>query len=67
MSGTSVDGLDIAYVEINDEQKLKHKLLQFQTIPFPETLKTKILSAFNKEKNRTILLFLKFRNSNFLC
>src|SRR3990167_3521745 len=45
MSGTSLDGVDIAFCEINNES---FKLLCSASYPFDKRLKNEILSAINK-------------------
>ncbi len=50
MSGTSLDGLDIALCEVTGAGVTTQvKLLQFETIPFKEDFKDKILSIFSKQ------------------
>lgn len=48
MSGTSVDGIDTALVEIDNNETLK--LIDFYEHPLPDTLKTALL-ALNEEPN----------------
>ena len=47
MSGTSVDGIDAALVEIS--QSTCVKLLAFENKPFPPTVREKIFSLFRPE------------------
>ncbi|QGZ97517.1 anhydro-N-acetylmuramic acid kinase [Mycoplasma sp. NEAQ87857] len=48
MSGTSCDGLDVAYCEIHpSSSNIKTKLLAFKTYSYPKELKDKILKSFN--------------------
>jgi anhydro-N-acetylmuramic acid kinase len=51
MSGTSVDGIDAAVVEIEgDPYEGKVKLCAFENKPFPEGVREKIFDLFTKEK-----------------
>lgn len=46
MSGTSVDGIDAALVEVQgQEQDLRVQLLNFCTVPYPPTLRQRILEV----------------------
>jgi anhydro-N-acetylmuramic acid kinase len=50
MSGTSLDGLDIALCEVSGTGvQTKMKLLKFTTIPFDEDFRNKILGIFSKQ------------------
>ena len=50
MSGTSLDGLDVALCEVSDSgEKTKVKLLKFDTIDYSEDIKTEIRKVFAKE------------------
>ena len=50
MSGTSVDGLDIALCEIKDSgEKTQLKLMEFTTVPYTAAFKEKVLSIFSKK------------------
>jgi anhydro-N-acetylmuramic acid kinase len=50
MSGTSVDGIDAALVEIGrNAGKIDVKLLAFLNIPYPEDVRSKIFELFNPE------------------
>ena len=50
MSGTSVDGIDAAAVKIEGtDQDLKISLLAFENKPFPEDVRSEILSCFSPE------------------
>jgi anhydro-N-acetylmuramic acid kinase len=60
MSGTSMDGLDIAFCEITgDGLTTKVQLLHFITVPYDQHMKEQILSVFSKEnvslQNLTLL------------
>jgi len=48
MSGTSVDGIDAALVELGrNAGKLEVKLLAFENTPYPEEVRSKIFELFN--------------------
>jgi anhydro-N-acetylmuramic acid kinase len=50
MSGTSLDGLDIAYCNIaGSGLQTQIKLLQFETVPFNEHFKNELRQIFSKE------------------
>lgn len=50
MSGTSLDGLDVALCEISDSGKnTKITLKEFQTVPYSETIKAEIRKVFAKK------------------
>ena len=50
MSGTSLDGLDVALCEIQDSgENSKVNLLQFDTVDYSEDIKTEIRKVFAKE------------------
>jgi len=50
MSGTSIDGLDIALCDIQGAgQSTKVNLLQWTTVPYDHFMKEQILSVFSKE------------------
>ncbi len=51
MSGTSLDGLDIALCEIRSSGKNSAvKLRQFKTVPYPSAVKTEIRKVFAKQQ-----------------
>lgn len=51
MSGTSLDGLDVALCEISDScEKTKVSLLNFETIDYNDDLKTEIRKVFAKKE-----------------
>jgi anhydro-N-acetylmuramic acid kinase len=50
MSGTSLDGLDVALCEVSDSGKnTKVTLKEFQTVPYSETVKAEIRKVFAKK------------------
>jgi anhydro-N-acetylmuramic acid kinase len=50
MSGTSLDGLDIALCKIEGHGvNTKLELLQFETIPYEDDLKSEVRSVFSKK------------------
>lgn len=51
MSGTSLDGLDVALCRISGSgHQTKLKVLEFQTLPYPKAVKDQILGVFAKER-----------------
>lgn len=57
MSGTSLDGLDIAYCEVNGfYTDTRLQVLAFEEVQMPEVLKKKILQACSGEKGTTPLV-----------
>ncbi len=65
MSGTSLDGLDIAYVEIYKYKQMKFNLLKFETIAYPKNLKNRIYHSFSEPINSRYLCSLNFEIANF--
>jgi anhydro-N-acetylmuramic acid kinase len=50
MSGTSLDGLDVALCEISESGKNTHLILkEFQTVPYSDTTKSEIRKVFAKK------------------
>lgn len=76
MSGTSLDGLDIAYCEFREEQHWKYQILHAITIPYPDDWRTRMLNlgslsgmelvrfhtGFGKYCGMRVAEFLKERN-----
>lgn len=46
MSGTSLDGVDIAYVKFTDDTSLQFNILKAETIPYSAEWKNKLKNAF---------------------
>ena len=50
MSGSSLDGLDVALVRFTeDNEKYRFQILEAETLPYPEEWKTKLSEAFHKQ------------------
>ena len=45
MSGTSTDGVDVACIEINSKRKIK--LIAFESYPYPDVLRKRLLTIAN--------------------
>jgi len=52
MSGTSLDGLDIAYCEFEKNRNWKHKIIHAETKKYSKEWKAKLSSAFTKSKKQ---------------
>lgn len=62
MSGTSVDGIDAALVEIGQKDRaLTWRLLAFECLPWPQDLREAILAAFQVATSLPFLLALDSR------
>ncbi|MBI4946795.1 MAG: anhydro-N-acetylmuramic acid kinase [Bacteroidetes bacterium] len=62
MSGTSLDGLDIAYCEFvrkEKENKWKHKIIYAETIKYDKRWREKLSKAFKQKKNDPTAIGLK--------
>lgn len=72
MSGTSLDGLDIALCELEGAGKdTKMSLLNFTTVPYEQTMKEEILSIFSKasvslEKLTLLNPWIAIQNANMI-
>ena len=65
MSGTSLDGLDLALCEFwNNEQKFCYRIIQTQTFEFSEDLRTKLRNLF--EGSALFLCQVEVEFSNFM-
>lgn len=58
MSGTSLDGIDVALTDLNDpsERDLKVTLLDFMTIPYPQATLERISDAMSLDKSNVSLI-----------
>ena len=57
MSGSSLDGLDIALVRFNEENnKYGFQILEAETLPYPEFWKTQLAGAFHKQPEELVQL-----------
>ncbi len=56
MSGTSLDGIDIALIEMEDGQFRDYRLRSFQSFPMPGELREKILRASSPETSDVALI-----------
>ena len=56
MSGTSLDGVDLAYVKFENKEKLSYEIITTQTVPYSKSWKLRLQSAFhfNKEELKQI-------------
>lgn len=56
MSGTSLDGVDLAYIHFSGSKKLRLKIIASETIPYTSIWKNKLTHAFTSNKNDLKLL-----------
>ena len=57
MSGSSLDGLDIALVKFNEENdKYGFQILEAETLPYPDRWKTQLAEAFHKRPEDLVQL-----------
>lgn len=56
MSGTSLDGVDLAYIHFSNNKKLAYKIIAATTIPYSTNWKNKLSNAFNASENDLKLL-----------
>ncbi|QHI36689.1 Anhydro-N-acetylmuramic acid kinase [Kordia antarctica] len=52
MSGTSLDGIDLAYIHFQKEAQWSFKILEAETIPYAKTLENKLREAIHYEKEK---------------
>lgn len=52
MSGTSLDGVDIAYIRFTNDDKLKYELIATTTVPYSTSWKNKLADAFFTSKSK---------------
>ena len=57
MSGSALDGLDIALVKFNEENGKYHfQILEAETLPYPDHWKTQLAEAFHKQPEDLVQL-----------
>ena len=57
MSGSSLDGLDLALVRFEEEDgKYRFHILEAETLPYPEHWKTMLAEAFHKQPEDLVQL-----------
>ena len=57
MSGSSLDGLDLALVRfLEEEGKYRFQILEAETLPYPEQWKTRLAEAFHKQPEDLVQL-----------
>lgn len=47
MSGTSLDGLDMAYVRLSYKESFTYKIIHTETVPYPKECRQKLQNAFH--------------------
>ncbi len=62
MSGTSGDGLDIAYCEFEKHDNWKYSIVESETVPFPKKLAKKLVKAHTMNGLKLSLLDVEFGN-----
>ncbi len=50
MSGTSLDGVDLAYIKFSNNEKLSYKLIHTSAIPYSKQWNNKLTNAFTASK-----------------
>lgn len=60
MSGTSLDGVDLAYIQFENTEKLRFKILHTHTIPYPEKWKNRLIAAFDSNEEQLQDLDIKY-------
>ena len=57
MSGSSLDGLDLALVRFHEENsKYRFQILEAETLPYPDFWKTQLSEAFHKQPDELVQL-----------
>jgi len=56
MSGTSLDGVDLAYIKFKNNEKLNYKLLKTATISYSKEWNKKLTKAFTSAKNELTII-----------
>lgn len=51
MSGTSLDGLDMAYVRLSYKESFTYRIIHTETIPYPKEWQEKLQNAFHTNSN----------------
>jgi len=64
MSGTSLDGVDLAYIEFRNLEKIHYKIIQATSIPYSTEWKSKLTNAFSAKKEEVAILDIAY--SKFL-
>jgi len=62
MSGTSLDGIDIAYIEFRQKQSLEFKILKTAAIPYPDYWRSKLTNAFDEPLKKVTQLSKEYGN-----
>lgn len=63
MSGTSLDGVDIVYTQIfNNDEIYNFKIVQTETIPYSKLWEEKLRSAFTSSKESILKLHIEYGN-----
>lgn len=60
MSGTSLDGLDMAYVRLSYKESFTYKIIYAETVPYPKDWRQKLLSAFHSNSDEIQKLTVKY-------
>ncbi|MCL2521448.1 MAG: anhydro-N-acetylmuramic acid kinase [Erysipelotrichales bacterium] len=57
MSGTSLDGVDLVYVEFNNKNnQISHRVISNYSRSYPKSLKTRLLAVSSKEKSNVQMI-----------
>lgn len=60
MSGTSLDGVDLAYVKFSLEKGYKFEILQTESIPYSEKWKNRLKNAFTENGENLVALDVEY-------